>query len=397
MWNRVGTLAVLVFSFASGALAQTTRPAEWSRLPPEKWPQLVLTNEATFEGHTRLRGASAFLLKLPDGEIAVGTAKHLIKEPGGVDPPIELAELDAVLKQWRVYPRTRGNEAIEAGGTLMFTEGELRHDWLLLRLAGPDKLPSTPLVPRAEPVKVGEKVFLIGVPYSDHASSQRVYEGIVTARPKPHYFVYEFKPPVEIAGFSGAPIVDVDGFLVGHGVSMSRELKQENGREIEFGGEDASLALKLWRERNNAPTTKPSDAAQITLPEGWAAQAASNRASLLYAKNEDRTAYVQVFAEPKSDFDDDVTLVQFMEQWQIANKESSKLQNRTATEPKSSTIAGRPAVEVHVTGELHGATLRYRLIAVENKGYFVKFVFWTIASQWDANQKVFEDVVGNLK
>src|SRR5437764_487544 len=67
----------------------TSQPAEpWSTRPTDQWPQLVLTNEASFDQHTPLHGASAFLARMPDGGVVVATAKHLTKKPGGVEPPI---------------------------------------------------------------------------------------------------------------------------------------------------------------------------------------------------------------------------------------------------------------------------------------------------------------------
>lgn len=43
-------------------------------------------------------------MRMPDGEILVGTAKHLIKEPGGVEPPVRLADLDQVLGAMEGFP-----------------------------------------------------------------------------------------------------------------------------------------------------------------------------------------------------------------------------------------------------------------------------------------------------
>src|SRR5690348_14900035 len=57
--------------------APSTQPAAWAKLPPARWPQVVLTNEASFDGHSSLEGASSFLVKMPDGEVLLGTAKHL--------------------------------------------------------------------------------------------------------------------------------------------------------------------------------------------------------------------------------------------------------------------------------------------------------------------------------
>ena len=236
------------------ASAPATRPGEpWARLPPDQWPQLVLTNAATFEGHSPLRGASAFLMRAPDGEVLVGTAKHLIKSAGGVEPPLPIRQLDAALESWKVYPRTVPEVAVAAKGRAVTVNREGGHDWLLLHLADRAvSLPATVLTPRLRPAQVGETVYLVGVPYDDHSSLQNVYKGVVTARPSKNYFTYEFEPPVHISGFSGAPILDADGLLVGHGVARG-QLKQRDGREVEFGGEDAATAVWAWRHRNDPP------------------------------------------------------------------------------------------------------------------------------------------------
>src|SRR3954470_7083287 len=69
----------------SSATRAATRES-WMADAPAKWPQFVLTNKATFSGHTALGGASAFLVRVPDGRVLAATAKHLIGEAGGVEP-----------------------------------------------------------------------------------------------------------------------------------------------------------------------------------------------------------------------------------------------------------------------------------------------------------------------
>jgi hypothetical protein len=38
----------------------TPPPPEWVKKTPKDWPQIVLTNDAKFKGHSGLKGASAF-------------------------------------------------------------------------------------------------------------------------------------------------------------------------------------------------------------------------------------------------------------------------------------------------------------------------------------------------
>src|SRR5688572_33495557 len=86
--------------------------AAWASRPHVDWPQLVLTNDATFSGHTALQGASAFLLQAPSGATLAATAKHLIREAAGVEPPLSAASLDGALRRRVLHPRTRPDASV---------------------------------------------------------------------------------------------------------------------------------------------------------------------------------------------------------------------------------------------------------------------------------------------
>jgi hypothetical protein len=223
------------------------------------WPQFTLTNEATFRGHTPLHGASAFLVSSRDGRIFAATAKHLIGKNGGVVPDVSLDELDSVLQQWRMFPRTRPKKFVEIAGLGVHGLESTRCDWLILKLkASEGKPPSQPLPAQAlpaqplptqalhvrrEPVKVGERVYLLGCPYVEADCTQNVYKGTVTARANDR-FRYDLDPPVELRGFSGAPIIDERGFLVGV-MTVWFKPKSPSETNLEGGGEDASVIYPL--------------------------------------------------------------------------------------------------------------------------------------------------------
>src|SRR5271166_5830433 len=57
--------------------SEAPRREAWMDLAPARWPQIVLTNDASFKGHTGHRGASSFLLRGPDDRILLATARHL--------------------------------------------------------------------------------------------------------------------------------------------------------------------------------------------------------------------------------------------------------------------------------------------------------------------------------
>jgi hypothetical protein len=242
--------AVIVAALLVGCGSEARVPAApgpdgegWSKRPPERWPQLVLTNDAAFRGRTPLHGASAFLVRGPGGAIHMATARHLIGVNGGVLPDIDIVDLDIVLLRWKVHPRTEPENAIEARGVTSKRLLATDSDWLLLKTAG-GALPSHPLTLRAKPVEVGERVFMVGCPYSEPHCKQNVYRGVVTARAAGTLFRFDIEPPVIVPGFSGAPILDEQGLVVGV-VSIWFEPRTDGVRWLESGGEDAAVAIPL--------------------------------------------------------------------------------------------------------------------------------------------------------
>jgi hypothetical protein len=220
-------------------------PAEhWASKPPREWPQLVLTNHAEFNGHTPLRGASAFLVKTRDSRTLAATARHLIGENGGVQPEISLAALNGAIRSWRMYPRTLPGDSVMAENVGCSGLDDENLDWLILTIKNTGKaLPATPLMLRAQPAQIGEKVYLVGCPYVEEACKQNVYPGKVTTRVGDR-FRYDIDPPVDIRGFSGAPIIDRNGHVVGV-MTVWFEPKMQGEKFLEAGGEDAASVYRL--------------------------------------------------------------------------------------------------------------------------------------------------------
>lgn len=224
-------------------------PPGWAKQSPQDWPQIVLTNDATFNGHSGLQAASAFLVERRDGTVLVATARHLIGAAGGVEPPVPVSKLDGVLRSWKVHPRTELTKAVEAGKVAVGGLDQEDADWLLLTLKdAPKTLPATPLKLRPTPVEVGETVFLIGCPYAEAGCKQNVYRGKVTKREFGDRFTYTLAPPVDLRGFSGAPVVDAQGFAVGVMTIWFNRVLQD-GKDTLGGGEDAATVAKLLKDK----------------------------------------------------------------------------------------------------------------------------------------------------
>jgi S1-C subfamily serine protease len=140
-----------------------------------------------------------------------------------------------------MFPRTLPQSSVEIEA-LGINDGLdwQKCDWLILKLKHPaEALPAQPLHVRPDPVAIGERLYLIGCPYIERDCKQNVYRGKVTARGFSDHFRYDLDPPVELPGFSGAPIVDEKGYLVGV-MTVWFQPKMDGKKYLEGGGEDAA-------------------------------------------------------------------------------------------------------------------------------------------------------------
>lgn len=219
----------------------TAEPATWVERPPAQWPQMVLTNEAQFSERTALSGASAFFLEAGDDVLLLATARHLTGYAGGVEPPLDDAALllparfARQLRSWTVFPRTQPERSSNAVG---LAEPAILGDWLVLTLAAarpPEQVVALRLA--SLPVSRGDAVYLVGCPYEETDCVQNVYGGRVTWR-MDHRFGYTLDPPVDVRGFSGAPILNEAGRVVGV-FSVSEDLDTtDDGRHVEAEADD---------------------------------------------------------------------------------------------------------------------------------------------------------------
>lgn len=228
-----------------GTVAQT--PAAWVDREAGQWPQMVLTNFATFDGHSSLRGASAFLLRAPDDTVLLATAAHLMGTAGGVEPSLwtEMASpelFDAVLRTWVAHPRTQPEVQVVAAGLADPFVGD---DWLLSRVEEPTPASVEVLRLATTPAKVGDPVFLVGCPYAERDCRQNVYAGRVL-RAEGTWLRYTLDPPVEVSGFSGGPILNARGEVVGVFSMREPPVELGDGRDLE-GGADTGLVHHVQR------------------------------------------------------------------------------------------------------------------------------------------------------
>ena len=228
-------------TLAPGGTTVAVAPPGWAAKPTDQWPQILLEND--FKSATeQFGGASGFLMRLPTGQTVAVTARHVFGDT------LDVAGLEKATTVWTMNPRGKTSPRVR-----------LKHvAWDPAQLAGPKPLdcvvmttdeptrwPAEVLTPRQTPPVVGETVYLLGVPYGDKAA-QHVYKGVVTAGPGVEsMFAYEIAGPLETKGFSGAPVLDANGLVLG--IHHGKYDAQPGGGRISAAALDVTAVLSAAR------------------------------------------------------------------------------------------------------------------------------------------------------
>jgi Trypsin-like peptidase domain len=193
-----------------------------------KQNQILLTNEANFKGHSGLYGASSSLVHFRNKVFAV-TAKHLLGSDGGVEPEINPKDLALYFEEWIMYPRININnsyDTIRIKKTLLNYD-QVNSDILLLEVENSKNNIFT-LTPNFELPNEKDSLFVIGCPYNEENCRQNIYKVIYTSYDlTSNSLICVIEDEVNLAGFSGAPVLDIEGKIVG----ILTGAWEENGRE----------------------------------------------------------------------------------------------------------------------------------------------------------------------
>ena len=199
-------------------------PAEpWMSENPEEWPQILLTHVVWQEyrkampdgapsrlAYRYIEHASAFLLEGDQGGVCGVTASHLYQDIHDLAHGGEKGN-------WWLSPRAESllTVTVTRKTEAWSHEGE-RRDMLYLRLeVEGGVLPSQPLHRRKTPVRPGERAFLIGCPYAEEQCKQNAYPAQVIGYKERHLMILALDRVIDLTGFSGAPVIDTRGKLIG--------------------------------------------------------------------------------------------------------------------------------------------------------------------------------------
>jgi hypothetical protein len=168
-------------------------------------------------------------------------------------------------------------------------------------------------------------------------------------------------------------------------------MKQQDGQEVEFGGQDASIAVWLYQHRSDPTPTPAEQALQINLPATWITETAPAGA-LISARIDHYATSAILFATPKADLLEDISL----SEWLSDVKQKVKLlnaQNCQEGEIKTGRIGDRPTAGYELTGDIHGTAMRFRVIGFELNGCYCRLHCSTPAQISDWAQPNFENLV----
>jgi hypothetical protein len=211
---------VVLWMFTLPAFSQKTD--NWTSLPKEKWPVVALANHVKFKNGDRyidpsfLYGATGFLIEYNGKKYGV-TAKHVLwiarnKKSNAV-------EVNDELDHWIMKPKNSSGDSVVIDKLLNEDSTEvlqgsttsiLERDMLVFstRFASPTL---SALKPRFSKIASGEKAYVIGNPYNEPATI--VMETKVVDKLGMDILLEQGSG--SIGGFSGSPIVDANGNLIG--------------------------------------------------------------------------------------------------------------------------------------------------------------------------------------
>jgi len=185
----------------------------WIDRPPARQPTILLTNRIRLGALEFDDKANAFLIDIGSATLAA-TCKHLFL--AFENPDIQAIDFAGLLKSWTFYPRSSSDDSVRAAALLNADPDEkiikryiINRDWLQFSLAATSPH-LFPLKPRFGKLAEKEKIYLIG---RGEDLLQQLIEGVLDET-YDYTFTVDFGER-DVTPFSGSPVIDADGYLIG--------------------------------------------------------------------------------------------------------------------------------------------------------------------------------------
>lgn len=186
--------------------ASQTAPA-WGSTDPSKWPAMLMYNDGVLTGNMGI-GGSGFLFRLPNHAVVAGTVLHVFGEN------IKIDQLQPMIKSWSMaLPNSRRKITIK--NLAMKIDPASPVDCVIGNVSQSSSYPAEVLTPRTTGAAVGETVYVPGIARGSDGKLKFYKATVFAANSGDSTFSYIFEPEVDTMGFSGAPILDAHGLLVG--------------------------------------------------------------------------------------------------------------------------------------------------------------------------------------
>lgn len=174
--------------------------------------QILLTNDYQLNEAFGY-GASSFLVR-SKSDTLLCTAKHLLGEAMGITPEIKTNEFNSVFSYWKAFPRDNKLSSDTIYSSQIVTEVINTTDIILQDCEVKTDCNLIVLTPRFSKTKKGEKFEIIGCQYTDLDCHQRTYKAIMDSY-EGEQIVLKCETPFSPGGFSGAPVIDENGLVIG--------------------------------------------------------------------------------------------------------------------------------------------------------------------------------------
>jgi predicted esterase len=230
-------------------------PPAWMAKDPNDWPQILLRNKlVSSDGGVGYAGSSS-LFRLPGGVVVLGTAGHVLGDT-------KIADFSSAFKSWTAYAVDPDGPGVLTPRVAMDVANPPKIDVLVLCPRSQyEDWPSTVLPIRQHPLEIGDKVYLIAVPFNG-TTRQNVYPAVIVDREPYGEWDYNVDGTFDHEGMSGAPVMDEYGQLAA--INVGHLLDQKIPGKLQLLCIDATDVLRAIKlPADVKPPRGSSESAQL--------------------------------------------------------------------------------------------------------------------------------------